>query len=106
MLTEEDMPATLNDAFQRSFDGLLATDLSALRAVLADAMRLQVLRRMQGTVRHDFVSPLQAAALTFELLRRQLQLAPNDEQRQHITRLIDAGKAELDRFKSAISNVA
>ena len=99
------MPVTMDDTLLRNFDGLRASDLSALRALLADAMRLQVLRRMQGTVRHDFVSPLQATALTFDLLRRQLQLAPNDEQRQHIARLMDAGKAELDRFKSAIANV-
>lgn len=106
MLYEGNMPATVDEAFRRSLEGLQATDLSALRAVLADAMRLQVLRRMQGTVRHDFVSPLQATALTFDLLRRQLQLVATDEQRRNLTRLIDAGKAELDRFKSAISNVA
>jgi hypothetical protein len=99
------MPVTMDDTVLRNLDGLRASDLSALRAVLGDAMRLQVLRRMQGTVRHDLVSPLQATALTFELLRRQLQLAPDDEQRQHIARLMDAGKAELNRFKSAISNV-
>ena len=99
------MPVTMDDTFRRNLDGLRTSDLSALRALLADAMRLQVLRRMQGTVRHDFVSPLQATALTLDLLRRQLQLAPNDEQRQHIARLMDAGKAELDRFKGAISNV-
>jgi C4-dicarboxylate-specific signal transduction histidine kinase len=99
------MSATADDDLRRSLDGLRVTDLSALRAVLADAMRLQVLRRMQGTVRHDFVSPLQATGLTFDLLRRQLQLASNEQQRQHLAPLIEAGKAELDRFKSAISNV-
>jgi C4-dicarboxylate-specific signal transduction histidine kinase len=102
---EEDMSATSDDAFRRSLDELRATDLSALRAALADAMRLQVLKRMQGTLRHDFVSPLQATGLTFDLLRRQLQLASSEQQRQHLAPLIDAGKAELDRFKSAISNV-
>jgi C4-dicarboxylate-specific signal transduction histidine kinase len=105
IVNEEDMSATSDGALQRSLDRLRATDLSALRAALADAMRLQVLRRMQGTVRHDFVSPLQATGLTFDLLRRQLQLASNEQQRQHLAPLIDAGKAELDRFKSAISNV-
>ena len=100
------MSVTLDDPLRRSLDGLRATDLSAWRAVLADAMQLQILRRMQGTVRHDFVSPLQGSALTFDLLRRQQQQgARDDEQRQLIMRLIDAGKAELDRFKSAISNV-
>jgi K+-sensing histidine kinase KdpD len=105
IVNEEDMSAISDGALQRRLDGLRATDLSALRPVLADAMRLQVLKRMQGTVRHDFVSPLQATGLTFDLLRRQLQLASNEQQRQHLAPLIDAGKAELDRFKRAISNV-
>jgi hypothetical protein len=60
---------------------------------------------MQGTVRHDFVSPLQATSLTFDLLRRQAGLPPGAEQRENTARLVDAGKAELERFKSGMSHV-
>jgi C4-dicarboxylate-specific signal transduction histidine kinase len=84
---------------------LRAADVPVLRALLSDALRLQVLRRMQGTVRHDFVSPLQATSLTFDLLRRQAGQPSGPEQREQTTRLAEAGKAELERFKGGMSHV-
>ncbi|HZF25723.1 MAG TPA: hypothetical protein VEZ88_05640 [Steroidobacteraceae bacterium] len=88
-----------------SLERLGETDLRRLLVTLSDAMRLQVLRRMQGTVHHDFVSPLQAATLTFDLVRRQLQQPQTDEQREHTYRLIEAGKAELVRLRDGITTV-
>src|SRR4030095_1881556 len=94
-----------NDDAVPELASLRAADPGVLRALLSDALRLQVLRRMQGTVRHDFVSPLQATSLTFDLLRRQAGQLPGADQREHTARLVDAGKAELDRFKGGMSHV-
>jgi K+-sensing histidine kinase KdpD len=76
-----------------------------LHAVLSDAMRLEVLRRMRGTVHHDFVSPLQATTLTLDLLRRQLQQPQTDADRERTLQLIEGGKAELGRFRNGVANV-
>jgi C4-dicarboxylate-specific signal transduction histidine kinase len=76
-----------------------------LHAALRDAMRLQVLRRMRGTVHHDFVSPLQATTLTLDLLRRQLQQPRTDEELERTLHLIEGGKAELARFRAGVANV-
>ena len=80
-------------------------DLRQLQAMLCDALRLQVLRRMRGTVHHDFVSPLQATTLTLDLLRRQLQQPQTGEERERTLHLIEGGKAELARFRSGVANV-
>jgi signal transduction histidine kinase len=80
-------------------------DPQRLRATLRDAARLQVLRRMQGTVYHDFASPMQAATLTFDLLRRQLQRPQTDEERERIMLLLEGGKAELARLRHGVAHV-
>ena len=92
-------------SYDDALASLRAADASVLRALLSDALRLHVLRRMQGTVRHDFVSPLQATSLTFDLLRRQAGHPAGPEQREQTTRLAEAGKAELERFKGGMSHV-
>jgi signal transduction histidine kinase len=77
----------------------------ALHALICDAIRLQVLRRMRGTLHHDFVSPLQATTLTLDLLSRQLQQPQTGEERERTLHLIEGGRAELARFRSGVAHV-
>jgi signal transduction histidine kinase len=74
-----------------------------LEAALRDAMCIQILSRLQGTVRHDFFSPLQSATWTLDLLQRNLQSDLSAERRLALLPLIEAGRKELGQLGAAVT---
>lgn len=100
------MPQDFDDLLRRALQQVREhIDPAPLYAVLSDAMRLQVLKRLKGTVRHDFVSPYQATAFAIDLLQRQLQQPQGEEQRRRVAQAVDGGKKELARLERAITRV-
>ncbi len=70
---------------------------------LQHAARNQLLQRLQGTMRHDLNSPIQAALWTFDLLQRALQQSPvNPEQKAQLEESTALGRKELARLKDAV----
>jgi hypothetical protein len=70
-------------------------------ALLRDAARAELLRRLAPTLRHDLNSPVQSAFWAFDLMQRGVESHPDATQRAKLLTSLELGRREIARLQAA-----